>query len=75
MEKCKTGLWGDRVEQGAKSWNTSERKVKQETSVVILAQRLQCLQTKPFPHPLLFYLNTVVSFYMSLSTLCIYTFF
>jgi hypothetical protein len=28
MEKCRVELWGERVEQIAKSWNISETKVK-----------------------------------------------
>jgi hypothetical protein len=60
MEKCRAGLWGDRVEQIARSWNISETKVKQETCVVNIAQRLTCLKTRPFPQSLLFYLKTIV---------------
>jgi hypothetical protein len=37
--KYRAALWGDRVEQGAKSWNILETKVKQETYFVNLAQR------------------------------------
>lgn len=52
----------ERVEQVVKSWNISETKVKQETCVLNLAQRLTCLETKPFPQPLLFYLNLLYAF-------------
>jgi hypothetical protein len=54
MEKCRAGLWGETVEQVAKSWNISETKMKKETCIVNLAQRLTCLKTKPFPQPLFF---------------------
>jgi len=75
MKECRAHLWGERVEQVVKSWNVSETKVKEETCVVNLAQRLTCLKTKPLPQPLLFLIKNRCMFFMRLSTLCKDAFF
>jgi hypothetical protein len=68
MEKCRAGLWVERVEQIAKSWNIRNKGETRDLCCESCSE-INMFEIKALSPTSVFYLKTVVCFCMSLSTL------